>query len=70
MNQPSVYLAEQALALPPPQRAGLARLLIDSLEGDLRTDAEIKATLQRRFEALRTGQDAGLAFGAVFEDPA
>jgi hypothetical protein len=36
-------MAEEALSLSPEGRAALARLLMESLETDSRTDAEIKA---------------------------
>jgi len=41
-------------------------LLVQSLEGDSRTDEAIKADLARRLEALVSGQDAGLSFNQVF----
>ncbi len=52
MNHVSV--AEEALSLSPEDRAALARLLIESLEGDGRTAAEIKAELAKR-EADKNG---------------
>lgn len=70
MNSTSVYLAEEALSLPAGQRAELAKLLITSLEGDRRSDAEIKAELQKRLAALKDGRDAGLSFEEVFGEPA
>ena len=59
-------LAEEALCLAPTERADLARLLIQSLEDDHRTDEEITADLKKRFEALRSGSDPGLGFDGVF----
>jgi putative addiction module component (TIGR02574 family) len=66
MSTTSTYLAEEALALPAAQRAGLAQLLIDSLEGDKRSDAEIRAMLESRLQALRSGKDGGMSFEEVF----
>ena len=66
MSTTSTYLAEEALALPADQRAELARLLIDSLEGDRRSDAEICALLEARLTALTSGEDAGQSFEEVF----
>lgn len=65
---PSINLAvaEEALSLAPTQRADLAKLLIQSLEGDSRTDEAIKADLTRRLEELVSGKDAGLTFSQVF----
>jgi putative addiction module component (TIGR02574 family) len=58
--------AEEALSLSPEDRAGLARLMIESLDTDSSTDAEIKAELNRRLEELLSKKDAGLAFHEVF----
>lgn len=57
-----VSIAEEALSLSPEDRADLARLLIESLEGDRRTDAEIKADLAARLAQLKWGEDPGLSF--------
>jgi putative addiction module component (TIGR02574 family) len=65
----NLTLAEEALSLPVVERAGLTRLLIQSLEDDPRTDAEIKSELARRLEALVSGRDSGLTFEAVFGCP-
>jgi putative addiction module component (TIGR02574 family) len=70
MTSTSVYLAEEALSLPPDERASLARLLLDSVKEDGRSDAEIRAELQNRLARLRSGEDAGLSFEAVFDEPA
>jgi putative addiction module component (TIGR02574 family) len=59
-------VAEEALSLAPAERADLAKLLVQSLEGDSRTDEAIKADLARRLEALVSGKDAGLSFKQVF----
>lgn len=65
----NVALAEEALSLSPAERADLAKLLIQSLEGDRRTDEDIKAELTRRLEELTSGKDTGLTFEQVFERP-
>jgi putative addiction module component (TIGR02574 family) len=65
----NVSVAEEALCLPPEDRAKLAQLLIQSLEGDDRTDEAIKRELASRLEALRSGTDPGLAFDEVFNRP-
>jgi len=61
-----VAFAEEALSLPASERAGLAKLLIDSLEGDPRSDDEIREALQLRLDALRSGEDRGLTFDQIF----
>jgi putative addiction module component (TIGR02574 family) len=70
MTSTSVYLAEEALSLPPNERASLARLLLDSVKEDGRSDAEIRADLQIRLARLKSGEDPGLSFEAVFGEPA
>jgi putative addiction module component (TIGR02574 family) len=62
----NLTVAEEALSMSPEERAALARLLIQSLETDSRTDEEIKAELNRRLEKLLSKQDKGLAFHEVF----
>ena len=62
----NMALAEDALSLSPTDRAELAKLLIQSLEDDPRTDAEIKADLSRRLKDLVSGKDPGLTFEEVF----
>jgi len=62
----NVAVAEEALSLSPAERAGLAKLLIQSLEDDPRTDEEIKADLCRRLDVLLSGKDPGLTFDEVF----
>jgi putative addiction module component (TIGR02574 family) len=59
-------MAEEALSLAPAERADLAKLLVQSLEGDSRTDEAIRADLTRRLAALVFGKDSGLAFNQVF----
>ena len=56
----NLAVAEEALSLSPADRADLAKLLIQSLEGERGADEEIKAELARRFEALVSAKDSGL----------
>ena len=63
----NVTVAEEALSLSPAERADLAKLLIQSLEGDRRTDEEIRAELASRLERLKSGDDPGLTFEQVFD---
>jgi putative addiction module component (TIGR02574 family) len=67
----NLAVAEEALSLSlsPADRADLARLLIQSLEDDSRTDAEIKDDLTRRLKDLVSGKDSGLTFQEVFGSP-
>lgn len=65
----NIALAEEALSLSPKERVELAKLLIQSVEGDSRTDEEIKAELNRRLEDLQSGRDSGLSFEQVFGKP-
>jgi putative addiction module component (TIGR02574 family) len=66
----SVYLAEEALSLPPEQREQLAKLLIDSLKPDAPSDEELTAMLRSRLAELRSGKDRGLSFEDVFGEKA
>ena len=66
----NLAVAEVALSLSPAERADLAKLLIQSLENDRRSDAEITAELNRRFADLISGEDSGLNFEHVFDAPA
>ena len=61
-----VTFAEEALSLPASERAGLVRLLIDSLDGEPRSNEEIRADLQDRLGKLRSGADQGMTFDQVF----
>ncbi len=61
-----ITFAKEALSLPASERAGLVRLLVESLEGDPRLNEEICKDLQFRFEKLRSGVDKGMAFHQVF----
>ena len=62
----NLAVAEEALSLAPAERADLAKLLVQSLEGDPRTDEAIKVDLTRRLDELLSGKDPGLTFGQVF----
>ena len=66
----NLAVAEEALSLSPADRADLAKLLIQSLENDGSSDAEIKSELNRRLDDLLSGKDAGLNFEQVFDAPA
>jgi len=65
-----MYLAEEALALPPGQREELARLLLESLKQDSRSDEELTAMLRSRLADLQSGKDRGLSFNEVFDEKA
>ncbi len=62
----NLTVAEEALSLSSEDRASLAKLLIESLDPDSRTDAEIKAELNSRLEQLLSKKDQGLDFRDVF----
>lgn len=66
----SIYLAEEALSLPPEQREQLAKLLLESLKPDSRSDAELAAMLRARLADLQSGKDCGLSFEDVFGEKA
>ena len=66
----NLAVAEEALSLPPVERADLAKLLIQSLESDGRSDAEISSELKRRLADLLSGTDPGLNFEQIFGRPA
>ena len=70
MASTSIYLAEEALSLPPAQRAELARLLTDSLAETGKTDDEIRALLRARLADLKSGKDGGLTFEEIFGEKA
>ena len=63
----NLAVAEEALGLSPADRAELAKLLIQSLEGDERSDEEIKNDLHRRLNDLKSGSDSGMTFEQVFD---
>jgi hypothetical protein len=65
----NLAMAEEALSLSPEDRADLAKLLIHGLEGDRRSDEDIRVELAARLEQLRIGGEAGLSFEQVFESP-
>jgi putative addiction module component (TIGR02574 family) len=65
----NLAVAEEALSLSPTDRFELAKLLIQSLEGDARTDDEIRTDLNRRLEDLLSGKDPGMTFEQVFGTP-
>jgi putative addiction module component (TIGR02574 family) len=69
MGLTNLAVAEEALPLSSVERAGLAKLLIQSLEEDSRTDLEIKEDLDRRLKELISGKDSGLTFSEVFGQP-
>jgi len=62
----NISLAEEALSLSPEDRADLAKLLIQSLEGNRATDDQIKIELSKRLNDLLSGKDPGLSFEEVF----
>lgn len=70
MASTSVYLAEEALSLPPEQRRLLARLLMESVADDGRSDQEIREMLRSRMDDLKNGRDAGASFEEVFGEKA
>ncbi len=66
MPMTNVSMAEEALSLSPAERADLARLLIASLQGDRRTNEEIKVELANRLAQLKSGEDPGVSFDDIF----
>jgi hypothetical protein len=66
----NLAVAEEALSLSPVERAYLAKLLIQSLESNGRSDAEISSKLKRRLGGLLSGKDPGLNFEQTFGSPA
>jgi putative addiction module component (TIGR02574 family) len=62
----NIAVAEAALSLSAAERVELVKLLIQRLEGDSRTDDEIKAELNHRLEDLISGKDPGLSLDQVF----
>jgi hypothetical protein len=69
MQLSNISVAEEALCLPPLERADLAKLLIDSLENQAEDDEQVKAKLTQRLELLLSGSDAGLSFQEIFGKP-
>jgi putative addiction module component (TIGR02574 family) len=65
----NISVAEEALWLPPVERANLAKLLIDSLDNQPDADEQVRAELTRRLERLKSGLDTGLSFQETFGKP-
>ncbi len=65
----NLAVAEELLSLSSDERARLAKLLIESLEDDPRSDEQIKADLSRRLKDLISGKDPGQTFAEVFGSP-
>lgn len=66
MSLTSVYLAEEVLALPVDQRKMLAKLLMDSVQEDGRSDDQIRDELRSRLDDLKSGRDPSMSFEEVF----
>jgi putative addiction module component (TIGR02574 family) len=66
MSLTSVYIAEEVLALPVDQRRMLAKLLMDSVKDDGRSDDQIRSELQARLDDLKSGRDPSMSFDEVF----
>ena len=66
MALPSVFLAEEVLSLPTEQRRVLAKLLLESVADDGRSEEEIRLMLRARLEDLMSGRDPGMSFEQVF----
>jgi putative addiction module component (TIGR02574 family) len=64
-----ISVAEEALSLPPVERADLAKLLIDSLDNQPGADEQVRAELTQRLEGLKSGPDTGLSFQETFGHP-
>ena len=62
----NISVAEEALCLPPMERANLAKLLIDSLDDQPGADEQVRAELTQRLERLKSGADEGLSFDETF----
>jgi hypothetical protein len=62
----NLTVAEEALSLSPEDRAALAMLLIQSLETEAPSDAEITAELNNRLQQLLSKNDKRLSFQEVF----
>jgi putative addiction module component (TIGR02574 family) len=65
----NLAVAEESLSFSRVERAELAKLLIQSLESDGHSDAEIRSELKRRLDDLISGMDPGLNFEQVFRRP-
>lgn len=66
----SVFLAEEVLSLPADQRRMLARLLLESVADDGRSEEEIRTMLSLRLDDLKSGRDPGMSFEQVFGEKA
>lgn len=66
----SVFLAEEVLSLPAEQRRVLAKLLLESVADDGRSEDEIRLMLRIRLEDLKSGRDPGMSFEQVFGEKA
>ncbi len=66
MAPTSVYLAEEVLSLPVEQRRLLAKLLMESVQDDGRTDHQICEELRSRLDDMKSGRDPGMSFEEVF----
>jgi putative addiction module component (TIGR02574 family) len=62
----TIYLAEEVLALPADQRRMLAKLLMESVQDDGRSDDQIRDALRSRLDDLKSGRDRGMSFEEVF----
>ena len=65
----NISVAEEALCLPPVERANLAKLLIDSLDDQVGDDEQVRAELTLRLERLKSGADTGFSFEETFGKP-
>lgn len=61
----SVLLAEEVLSVPADPRRVLARLLLESVADDGRSEDEIRLMLRTRREDLKSGRDPGMSFEQV-----
>jgi putative addiction module component (TIGR02574 family) len=61
-------LASQVLALPPEQRAELARRLWDSVEGQLDEDEELFKEIDRRIAEVDSGAVAPIPFDQAMRE--
>jgi putative addiction module component (TIGR02574 family) len=69
MPSSNISVAEEALCLPPDERANLARLLIDSLDDQSGADEQIRAELAQRLARFKSGSDGGVSFQETFGKP-
>ena len=69
MTRAAQTIANEAIALTPAERAGIAAAILDSLGPPARSDDEVRELLQRRSADLASGRDPGLTFEEVFGEP-